>query len=59
MSVVSVHSTLNFRSLMHKSRADLAHMVLDFGSQLERLQKELEVERNTNVHLKASIREGV
>jgi hypothetical protein len=44
---------------MHKSRADLAHMVLDFGSQLERLQKELEVERNTNVHLKASIREGV
>lgn len=58
MSVVEIHSTLNFRSLMHKSRADLAHMVLDFASQIERLSKELQIERNTNVHLKAGMRDS-
>lgn len=57
MSVFEVHSTLNFRTLMHKSRADLAHMVLQFAEQASNLQRELEIERNTNANLKEAMRD--
>lgn len=50
-------STGRFRALMGMPRADLANKVIEHETEIERLRKELTLERNTNVHLKASIKE--
>lgn len=37
MTIVETHSTLSYSSLMHKSRHDLARLVLEFADQAARL----------------------
>lgn len=49
--------TARFKSLKDKPRHELADMVCTLVEEVERLERELTIERNTNVHLKASIRE--
>lgn len=46
-----------FKSLKDRPRHELADMVRDLVEKNEQLERELTLERNTNVHLKASIRE--
>lgn len=50
---------LTSRALQSKPRHELADMVVKLTEQLEALQHELTLERNTNVHLRASIRDRV
>jgi hypothetical protein len=50
-------TTDRFKSLKDRPRHELADMVRMMTEEVERLEKELTLERNTNVHLKASIRE--
>lgn len=50
MSTFEVRSTITERGLMKKARHELARMVLDFADEIERLRKELQIERNTNAH---------
>jgi hypothetical protein len=48
---------MNLRELQQKPRHVLATIVFEQAAYIEQLKKELTLERNTNVHLKASIAE--
>lgn len=48
MTIVETHSTLSHRSLMHKSRHDLARLVLEYADQAARLSKLINTPETAN-----------